>query len=276
MKGCHTKTLWGGIFSLFIIICFVSCEEATSSLLEIDENGNVSDNLDINIQKSLVDAGIKGYAIDSLYTEFVFTESKNPRIKTFRKGTATFEPNGKLKSIVFNKSEANIAYGEKLSYVCNGIKTEMVLNQYGFVEEKTSRYSDGSLHSLIYYRYDKVNGGYLNYVHLERPGEERVTIYYTYPDENGGLTIREGNSVYKIPMAKNKLSNDGYICNVFSHTKAPLTNQYVINPDLYYFGVYGTPIKYLPDVIMENGVTTENGIKKSVIVKIDDYRFFYN
>ena len=274
MKGCHTKTLWGGIFSLFIIICFISCEEATSDLLEVDENGNVINNSDINIQKSLVDVGIKGYAIDSLYTEFIFTESKNPRIKAFRKGIATFESNGKLKSVAFNKSEANIAYGEKLSYSYNGIRTDMALKKHGCVEEKISRYGDGSIHSLMYYRYD--SAGYLSYVHLERPGMDRVTIYYTYPDENGGLTINEGGSIYKIPITKNKLSNEGYICNVFSHTKAPLTNQYVINPDLYYYGVYGTPIKHLPDVFMENGVIFENGVKKTVIARIDDYRFFYN
>lgn len=276
MKECRTKTLWGGIFSLLlIIICLISCEEATSDLFEVDENGNITNNSDINIQKSLVDVGVKGYSIDSLYTEFVFTESKSPRIKAFRKGIATFESNGKLKSIVFNNLEATIGHGEKLSYACNGIKSEMDLNIRGFVKEKYSRYSDGRTHSKVEYRYDDASG-YLQYVHLERPGEERVTIYYTYPDENGGLTIREGSSVYKIRMTKDKLSNEGYICNVFSHTKAPLTNQYVINPDLYYMGVYGTPIKYLPDVVMENGVTTENGVKKRVIIKIDDYRFFYN
>lgn len=272
MKECYTKTIWRCIVSILTILCLVSCESVTSSLLEIDENGNTVDNADINMQKCIVDIGVKGFSIDSLYTEFVFTESKNPRIKAFRKGIATFEPNGKLKSITYN-SDANIIYEENLSYVYNGLKSEMILNTYGFVEEKVSRYSNGQIHSRIYYRYDNEKGGYLKYVHLERPGQDRVTIYYTYPDENGGLTIREGTTVYRIPMTKNK--NEGFICNVFSHAKAPLTNQYVINPDLYYFGIYGTPIKYLPDVIIENGVITRNGNEEHIIVKVDNYRFFY-
>lgn len=274
MKGCRTKTIWRGIFSIFIIICFFSCEEATSNLFEVDENGNVINNSDVNIQKSLINVGVKGYAIDSLYTEFIFNESKNPRIKAFKKGIVTFASNGLVQSVVFNKPEANITNGEKLSYSYNGIKSEMVINKHGFVEEKINRYSDGSTQCQIFYRYD--DRGYLKYVHLERPGKERVTIYYDYPNENDGLTIREGSSTYKILMAKNKLDNDGYICNVFSHARAPLTNQYVINPDLYYFGIYGTPIKYLPDSYIVNGVITENGIKKHVVTRVDNYHFFYN
>lgn len=280
MKGYHTKTVWGGIVSLFVFLYIVSCETVTSEFI-IDEEGNMVSRSDVSIQKSLIDVGVKGYAIDSLYTEFVFSEGKNSRILSFKKGIAAFEANGRLKSVQFKPElESKITYGgSELFYKHNGLQSQIVLNENACIEEVVNRHSDGRMHSIISYTYYK-ESGYLNYVKLERSGEFPVTIVFRYPDDTGGLTIQEGTRMYRIPLAtdpgtKEKMENVGYVCNVLSHAKAPLTNEYVIVPDLYYLGMYGVPIKYLPDTFIQNGTITENGNKKRVISGVDNYKYFY-
>ena len=279
MKGYHTKTVWGGIVSLFAFLCIVSCETVTSEFIT-DEEGNVVSRSDVSIQKSLIDIGVKGYAIDSLYTEFVFSEGKNPRILSFKKGIATFESNGKLKSVKF-KSNVELKFkGSEMYYKHdNGLESEIVLNENFCIESVLNRYTDGRTHSMLSYSYYK-ESGYLNYIKLERVGEKLINIAFRYPDDKDGLTIQEGSKVYRIslakdPVSKDKMENVGYVCNVFSHVKAPLTNEYVIIPDLYYLGLYGVPIKYLPDTFIQNGTVTENGVKKNVILEADNYKFFY-
>lgn len=276
MNKCHTKTVWGGVVALSLFLFFTGCETVTDDFF-VDEDGKEIENIEINLQNTLLDLGVKAYTIDSIYTEFVFTEGKNPRIKYFKKGIAKFETNGKLKSVTMSQSKATFNIGSDVSYEYKGIRSKITQRENGFIDV-VENYKDSRLVSNLKYTYK--SNGFLDYVTLERSGEKPVTIVFRYPDADGGLTIQEGAKFYKIPLAKDpvtkeKLENKGYICNVFNHVNAPLTNEYVIIPDLYYLGLYGVPLKYLPDTFIEKGVITEDGVKNSVISRVGTHRFYY-
>jgi hypothetical protein len=74
------------------------------------------------------------------------------------------------------------------------------------------------------------------------------------------MTIQEaGGRQYSIDLSNEE--NTGYVCNVFGYVNAPLTNQYVINPDLYFLNIYGKPIDKLPGghEIVRSGKTLRVG-----------------
>lgn len=286
MREYYTKTKWGGIWAIFLLLCLFGCESVTSELIEIDENGNQHDNSTINIRNSLVSTGVRGYAIDSLYTEFNFSEGKYIRIISFKKGTIHYQNNVFDKDIVWNKQQPNIRYSENTIYEHSGGKSVIEFNNSMFAES-IENYKGGKLESVVRYRYLK--SGYLNYALLERPGEQPITIRFKYPKTagssesgdsptiDGGIIIDEGGKQYKINLAIQKFENKSYVCNVLRYANAPLTNKYVINPDLYYMGIYGVPIKYLPDEMIVNGVVTDQqGKKVSVINQVGNWKFFYN
>lgn len=285
MRGYYTKTIWRGILAISLSLCLLGCENLTSDLMEIDENGKEHNNSEINIRNSLVSAGVKGYAIDSLYTEFGFSEGKYTRILSLKKATAYYQNNGQIKDIKWNNEHPNIRYSEKTIYEYAGGRSEIEFNNNMFAE-LVENYKGGKLESIVRYRYQK--SGYLNYVILERPGEQPMNIYFKYPKADGsggngdcptvegGIIIEEAGRQYKINLAMQKLENKHYVCNVLRYGNAPLTNKYVINPDLYYMGIYGVPIKYLPDEIVANGVVTDlEGGKVSVINQVGNWKFFY-
>lgn len=286
MRNYYTKTLWKGGISLFLLICLLGCESITSDLLEVDENGEIQNNSEVNIRDALVSAGVKGYAIDSLYTEFNFSEGKYVRITSLKKGVITYQDNGLVKDITWGNKDPDIKYSEMLTYKHNGSSSKIEFNNNNFAEV-IENYNGGKPESIVRYRYLK--SGYLDYVILERLGEQQVTIYFKYPKGDGsgeygdsptikgGIIINEGGKYYKINLAVQKIENKGYVCNVLRYANAPLTNKYVINPDLYYMGIYGVPIKYLPNVVIENGTITEgDGTKVSVIKRVGNSMFFYN
>ncbi|MDR3261612.1 MAG: ferredoxin [Tannerella sp.] len=265
------------VISIFLCIGMIGCESITPELFEYDDDGEIQDNSKINIQSALVDIGIKGYAIDSIYTEFGFYQGKNVRIESLRKGVATYM-NNRVETVKWDSSQPRLEYpGSTIIYTYNGIQSVIMLNAHGFAEHIINKYGDGSLQSKVDYTYDMA--GYLNLVRLERPGMDYIYISYQYPDEDGGVTIKEGGDVHKIPLymqkvdgVAKKLDNVGYICNVLRYGNAPLTNTYVINPDLYYEGIYGTPIKYLPtdELIEERSINSEQSI-----TRVGNWQFFY-
>jgi hypothetical protein len=251
-------------FLLFAVV--TGCDPVTVELV----GGNIS------LQDSLEKTGLKGYAIDSAYTEFEFYKGKNVRITQLRKGIATFHADGTLESVKWTGSNPRIEYrGSAVSYSHEGLYSEITLNEYGFAEVIENRLADGTLQSRVDYYYTK-NTGYLNYVRLERPGTNPVYITFKYPDSDNAnnVLISEPDLMSGIPLlpvANRTLENTGYVCNILSYGTSPLTNTYVINPDFYYMGFYGTPMKYLPDKLIENG-TVRGG---SVITRIGNWRFFY-
>ncbi|MDR0349722.1 MAG: hypothetical protein LBH90_09570 [Tannerella sp.] len=287
MKDCCTKILWEGIIFFPLFICLFGCESATSYLTEVDENGEIQHNNGINISNALISTGVKGYAIDSLYTEFGFNKGKHARIASYKKGIVTYQDNGLVKDITWGNIHPEIRYSEVITYKYDSLSSKIAFNNNSFAEV-IENYNKGKLESIARYRYFK-STGYLNYVILERAGKEPVTIYFKYPKDGdsgeygdyptvgGGIIIIEGDNHYKINLAIQKIENKGYVCNVLQYANAPLTNKYIINPDLYYMGVYGVPIKYLPDVlVMNSAVTEDDGTKVPVIKQVENCTFFYN
>jgi len=87
---------------------------------------------------------------------------------------------------------------------------------------------------------------------------------------------RTDTSTYTLRLAPEKLRNTGYVCNVLRAVGAPLTNQYALNPDLYYLGIYGTPVKLLPDAIIERNIYRDGeGDLHSVYSRVGSDYYFY-
>jgi hypothetical protein len=253
------------LIAVFALGFVTGCEEITPLLTE----GKV------DIVNSLIKVGLKGYAIDSVYTEFDFYHGTNARITGFRKGIIRHE-NGTIQSIQWSYASPLVEYGGSyINYSYEGLRSEIRLNAHGFAENVTNRYSDGSLQSVLGYVYDAA--GRLQYVRVERPGLEPVYVVYEYKDD--AISIMEEGIVYRMPLsvqednAVKRRDNVGYICDVLRFGPSPLTKAYVIIPDLYYQGIYGTPVKYLPAEMIESR-DLPNGSQS--ITRVGNSHFFYH
>ncbi|MDR2470286.1 MAG: hypothetical protein LBD27_07405 [Tannerella sp.] len=267
MNKSDTQATGYRLFLIFILACAVGCEEITPELTE----GKV------NMVESLINLGLNGYAVDSIYTEFDFYEGKSQRILHLRKGIIR-HPENDAGVIQWNTSAPRLEYGGSfISYAYNGLRSEILLNAYGFAEYVTNRYGDGAFHSKLQYMYNEA--GYLRLVRLERQGMDIAYISYLYEEER--IIIREdpGSILYEIPLYARKEGNEirkaenvGYVCNVLYYGNSPLTNNYVIIPDLYYDGIYGTPVKYLPEKVIEKGGSSPDKIR---LLRVGNCYFYY-
>jgi hypothetical protein len=234
------------------------CEEITPEIKE-----------KVNLVESLIAVGLKGYAIDSVYTEFDFYRGANARITGFRKGIIRHE-NGTVQSIQWSGTSPKIEYGGSyINYSYEGLRSEIRLNAHGFAEFVTNRYSSGDLQSSLKYVYDAA--GRIEYVLVERPGKEPVYVTYRYQDDS--VSIQEEGIEYRIPLDMVQRQDDaGYICDVLRFGASPLSKAYIIIPDLYYQGIYGTPVKYLPAEMIESK-SLSNGTQS--IIRVGNSHFFY-
>ncbi|MDR1600805.1 MAG: hypothetical protein LBS42_00030 [Tannerella sp.] len=271
MKNYSTQLACAKAILLAVLLCLAGCEAHELPLPE----GN------IRMLDTIYARGLKGYSIDSIYSEFVFDRSaKNVILKGLHKGVVSGSGDVTLKT-----DGAVIRYGEgsgDIVYSYGGILTEIVLNENYFAENVTT-YEYGRLQSKIDYGYNA--SGYLSTARIERPGQVPVTVYYKYPDMQNPASTAEilieehpGPTVYHIPLATvnstgepAKQENEAYVCNVLRYGKSPITNEYVINPDLYYLGLYGAPFKYLPDEMIEKN------IRQTVvtILRVGNGRYYY-
>jgi hypothetical protein len=98
---------------------------------------------------------------------------------------------------------------------------------------------------IVYYvEYYYDNAGRLNLAKLIRPSENKEDwISYDYGDNK--IVISESGEYYGVSLSKDD-ENTGYVCNAYAFAEAPLTNRYIINPDLYFLNIYGMPIECLP------------------------------
>ncbi|MDR0757992.1 MAG: hypothetical protein LBF85_09125 [Tannerella sp.] len=225
--------------------------------------------------------GLKGYSNDSAYSEFVFDRSdKNVKLMGLRKGVVSGSDN----TVTWNTSSAIVKYGEgsgDIVYSYNGILTEVILNDNYFAENVTT-YEYGRLQAKVDYHYN--SAGHLSWARVERPGQTPVMVYYRYPDLQNPegaaeIVIEESpGEVYHIPLAtvddngvQTKQENAAYVCNVLRYGRSPITNEYVINADLYYIGLYGQPFKYLPDETIEKSVRQA----EVTIVRVGSGRYYY-
>ncbi|MDR1675146.1 MAG: hypothetical protein LBR86_01560 [Tannerella sp.] len=249
--------------TVFVLGLMTGCEDITPEI-----EGKV------DLVESLLEIGLKGYAIDSVYTEFDFYRGTNARITGFRKGIIRHE-NGAIQSIQWSSASPSVEYGGSyIHYSYEGLRSEIWLNAYGFADNVMNRYSDGSLQSRLEYTYDAA--GRLQYVRVERPAMEPIYVVYQYQDD--AVSILEDGNVYPISLSVRdddsnevkKQDNVGYICDVLRFGTSPLTN-IVIIPDLYYQGIYGTPVKYLPAEMIESRI--RNGYQS--VTRVGSRYFFY-
>jgi hypothetical protein len=213
-----------------------------------------------------------------MYSEFIFDRGgKNVILKGVRKGVIS----GSDDLVTWDASGAVVRYGEgsgDVVYSYRGLSIEVVLNDNYFAESATT-HENGLLRSKVDYHYTPE--GYLSEVRIERPGQTPAMVYYRYPVGNATeIYIEEhpGPTVYRIPLAtvnnngeQEKQENAAFVCNVLWYGKSPMTNEYVINPDLYYIGLYGIPFKYLPDETIEKSMRQT----EETIVRVGNGRYYY-
>jgi hypothetical protein len=101
---------------------------------------------------------------------------------------------------------------------------------------------DGLYHETEYY-YDANER--LGHAVISAPGVpgSPFHVYFVYYDSH--IVIQEPGGEYRIDLCDEE--NTGYVCNVLSFAEAPLTSQYIINPDLYFLNIYGRPVDKLPN-----------------------------
>ena len=70
---------------------------------------------------------------------------------------------------------------------------------------------------------------------------ELRSVYVSYKYVGNTIEISDGGY-----LELSSADNLGYVCNVLDFANSPHTSKYVINPDLYFLNIYGTPIFKLP------------------------------
>jgi hypothetical protein len=257
MKKYYIINVWKGIACLFIFLSIAGCEESVTPIPN-----------HINLKEELAKVGVKGFAIDTVYTEFSFYN--NERIDALRKGVVA-DTEDDFAEVRWDANSPRIEYngGSTITYTHNGLRSRITRDNYGFISTVENRIGSGNLHSKVDYKYHPT--GYLNYVVLERPGLSPEYITFVYPDQNGGITIKEAGLSYSISL-QSDTENIGYVCNVLRYANAPLTNTYVIDPDLYYLGLYGMPIRSLPNEEIRSG---KNSVSATILSRVGNNKFFY-
>jgi hypothetical protein len=121
-----------------------------------------------------------------------------------------------------------------------------------------STYKEGGVFYYVEYQFDISGKLFLAKIIIPSTGSEEW-ISYKYTDDN--LEINEGGIIYNVPLSTEE--NTGYVCNVYAFSEAPLTNKYVIHPELYFLNIYGMPIKNLPaDQIVQRVGSNDNRISR--------------
>ncbi len=146
-----------------------------------------------------------------------------------------------------------VSYDIQLANTKGGFRAEEVLATIG-----------GAQLYRVLYSYDEL--GRLNKAFVEGAAPDPVYTHYRY--EDGAIIIHEVGTDYRIQLLSE--DNLGYVCNVLDYADAPYTSNYVINPDLYFLNIYGTPVNKLPygHVIMIN--------KKEKLSRVGKYLYEYN
>ncbi len=278
----------GYFFLLPFLLLLAACEITSSDLTEEDENGNLVKNSEIRIGTSLLDIGMTAYIVDSVCTELEMTRQKGgaAKITGFRKGTVVHDENGAIDSIIWNQRQPNLRYGYDFRYVCGDFEYRVLsLEDHGFVEDMEiwrlgKNGAKDQLYAQLTYSYDYA--GYISEVEI--PNLETTVLFkYHYRDRmHYANTIsvievhRKDSTTYTLNLAPGKIRNTGYVCNVLRCAGSPVTNKYILNPDLYYLGLYGTPVKFLPDAIIERSLYRDGiGDMHSVFSRVGSDHYFY-
>ena len=278
----------GYFFLLPLLMMLASCEITSSDLFEVDENGKRVNNSDIRIGTSLLDVGMTAYTLDTVCTELIMTRQKNGAVQItgFRKGTVIRDENGTIDSIAWDWRRPEVRYGYDYRYVWGDYEYRILsLEDHGFVEDMEiwKRGKNGAkdrLYAQLTYSYDYA--GYISEVEIPNL-QTTVRFKYHYRNKTryaNSISIIEihqkDTTTYTLKLAPAKIQNTGYVCNVLRYAGSPVTNEYILNPDLYYLGIYGTPVKLLPDAIIERGLYRDSeGELHSVYSRVGSDYYFY-
>jgi hypothetical protein len=208
--------------ALFVGFAFVSCDEA---ILEIPYYpfSQVS-KYEKDSLRTHMSYGIKGLSDISVYIDDSHISTSAVRYKT-----------GSI-SCVINGFEYDI----KLSNTKGGIRAEMIT--VSDAKTKARSYS-------VEYEYDHLSR--LVLARINGVAEHPAYTHYIY--DSNGITIDDAGTYFRIDLSSE--NNKGYVCNVLDYSNAHFTCTYVINPNLYFLNIYGTPVETLPvghDVVYHN------------------------
>jgi len=141
------------------------------------------------------------------------------------------------------KSASGVRYSTGVIFCSiNGLDYEIELsNTRGGTRVEGIRAKRGNaLEHAVQYWYDDQNR--LKTARVS--GEDAKAVYTNYKYEANRVIVEEGGHDHPIELSS--ADNLGSVCNVFDFAGAKLTSKYVINPDLYFLGIYGAPISKLP------------------------------
>ncbi|MDR3309391.1 MAG: hypothetical protein LBS80_05505 [Tannerella sp.] len=96
---------------------------------------------------------------------------------------------------------------------------------------------------LYYLEYQYDAEGRLHQAYYAATRTAPLWVIFTYTGDNS-IEIDEQGQKYTISLSSE--DNTGYVCNVLGFPETAYTSRYIINPDLYYLGIYGKPVGKLP------------------------------
>jgi len=154
----------------------------------------------------------------------------------------------------------------------NGITYEIFLDNTrggARAKEVTARVNGALLNNVEYF-YDDQNriekACYERLGGVDDGGPKIRWIIYTY-NGNDIIEVDDAGTNYTLNLSSEE--NTGSVCNVLDFSGAPISTQYIINPDLYYLNIYGKPVGYLPQ-----GQTIERNSSNN-LTRVGKYRYEY-
>ena len=163
--------------------------------------------------------------------------------------TLTYDSDNRLSAFDKYVNDSYV-YGASIRYGSGSISCTIgeliyniqLSNTRGGIRAESIRVTTLSNSLLYFLEYEYDDEGRIRLVRLNGIGDQPAYCIYTY--EGNTIFINDNGNDYKIELSSEE--NSGYVCNVLDFAEAPITSQYIINPDLYFLNIYGTPIKYLP------------------------------
>jgi len=169
---------------------------------------------------------------DSIRTNLAYnSDDRLSGFSTYVFDSYVFSGNVRYSSGSIYCTVGEVAYSIQLSNTRGGIRAESI---------KVTTLS-GSLLYFLEYAYHE--DGRLKMARLDGV-DPYQPIFCNYKYEGNTIIIDDAGTEYRLELSSEE--NSGYVCNVLDYAEAPITSQYIINPDLYFLNIYGTPIKYLP------------------------------
>ena len=148
----------------------------------------------------------------------------------------------------------------------NGLDYEISLSNTkgGAVVEEVKAKRGNALEHAVQYWYDDQNR--LKTARVD--GQDAKAVYTNYKYEADRVIVEEGG--HNFPIELSSSNNLGNVCNVLDFAGARLTSKYVVNPDLYFLGIYGAPISKLPQ-----GQEVEYTEDNQKLLRVGKYSYEY-